>query len=383
MKKLLVLLLIVSFVGVAVFAQDAAAAPAPKLTWSGRVQTGIKLNGGTGTPATTLQVKDSKDSSNPLDAQFNVGFGDGVTWGLNAGINFSNATTASSIGLADTNAWYAPIPQLKLTVGKSGFGAYGTFIEGWDEPDITGLQIGVFPIDGLSIGLFLPISTTAFDAGNSIKNLAFGAKLALPKAITITAEYFLDAHYDAAVKGTVLGDVSSPDTGIPGSDATSYSPGQLDASIGLTAVDNLTAAVDFVYQVFAYTAVIEEKVGYNFGVVSPDVIVKETLVSNPNSSTKNSTTLKVVPELSFALVPNVFNPYIGVPLTFTIPNSGDTTTQWQINFHNDFTIGNGVIRVGFDVGAGDGANGAVGTTAGTSKDLGWDINLSYNLTWSN
>jgi hypothetical protein len=364
MKKALVLLLIVAFIGVAVFADDAAApaAPAPKLSLSGRVETGIQVNGTAS--GVTLQLKDSKDSGNALDTQINASYGDGATWGLNMGLGFSNSTgvtatsvyvdgtpptvttSVGSLYLNDANVWFKPISQLKFTVGKNSFGDYGTLEngDGWGEPDTTGLQIGVYPVDGLSIGLYLPVNIAAADIVNSFENLSFGAKYSLAKVFAVTAEYFLNAS------STGQFNVATPATG---------STGEFLASASLDAVENLTVQAGVDLQLWSgASTIIAENVAYNFGILKPQVYAKETISAA-------GTAIYLDPQISFTIVKDIFNPWIGFGIT--LPATG--AMSWSLGVNNTFTVGNNGIQVAFDL------NGGTATT--------WDVKLSYDLNWSN
>jgi hypothetical protein len=372
MKKALVLLLILAFTGVVTYAQDAAApaaAPAPKLSLSGRVETGLLLSGGTtGNP--TLQLKDSKDSGNALDSQINAAYGDGATWGLNLGLGFSNSTAVTatstyvggatptvttaigSLYLDDTNVWFKPIPQLKLTLGKSSFGDFGVQANGNGsfEPDTTSFRLDILPIDGLLITGYLPVAVTPGDIVNNFADLAFGAKFALPKVFNVELEYFLQSSDNV---GNFTG-AKAADT------VTAGNAGQLVASAGLDAVDNLTvqASVSAILGT-GYTTVIYEFVAYNFGIVKPQVWAVETLTSV-------GTAIELNPKLSFTLVKDIFNPGLG--FDYKIPADGSTST-WGLELDNTFTVGNNGIQVQVDI------NGGATTT--------WDVKVSYDLTWSN
>jgi len=207
MKKLLVVLLALTVVGVFAFADDAAAAPAaPTLTFSGSVKTGAQVDVKQYADKATLKLWESDD---PAASYL---YFDGTVAGTNAGAKFEIAAPAvATTVVTDTlYGWYSPISMLKLSAGKGYDVVYETPIEGWDNGQ-QGVQLKLSPIAGLDLGAEYHVATISGTAANGsadeidASRIQATAKFALPDLLTIGANAdFQQKSYIFGVNVTAL-----------------------------------------------------------------------------------------------------------------------------------------------------------------------------------
>ncbi len=208
MKKLLVALLVLAAVGFGAFAQDAA----PTLTWSGGFGAGFAAvtdSGGTN----VYQYSPTTWGPDRLRLSFNYKDGGG-NYGLAGRFQYKGFNGGVAPVLNRINAWGKFLNGM-VTVKAGVLDGYEVAGPIWDDYGTTdgktGVWVGVSPMDGLTVGYFLPASTTAgwtFQTGiagfaYSVKNvvdLNGGVNLGTTNASTVI---FWGANV-TAVKGLTL-----------------------------------------------------------------------------------------------------------------------------------------------------------------------------------
>jgi len=201
MKKLLVVLLALSVFGMFAFAEDAAApAPAVQITSWGRYQANVidsdgNMSMGPGGWASVGAKGTFTDLSLGYDAK---------TYGLSATAEFNSAdiflntedtkTLVTSTSLRDYNGWVKPFNgMVKFSAGKLRSGDYrlaDNDSNGFNSRmDDYGYMVQLFPVDGLSIGYYNPISSDGTAMKFDATLLGFGASYALKDIGTFYAQY--------------------------------------------------------------------------------------------------------------------------------------------------------------------------------------------------
>jgi hypothetical protein len=191
MKKLLVVLLALTVFGVFAFAEDAAApAPAVQITSWGRYQANILDSDGNMSMGPSWAGKGTfTDLSLSYDAK---------TYGLSATAEFGGddwfGATAAATSIRDYNGWVKPFNGLvKFSAGNLRSGDYrlaNNDSSGFNSRmDGYGYMVQVFPVDGLSVGYYNPISTNSTATKFDASLLGFGASYALKDVGTFYTQY--------------------------------------------------------------------------------------------------------------------------------------------------------------------------------------------------
>jgi len=262
MKKLLIVLLALTVIGVFAFAQDEAA-PAAALAWSGSVQTGFKLIADSDNNVTGQLW----ESNNPSPGSIWL---DGTFAGTNAGGKFEIYTKAyDSISSDALFGWWKPISMITLSAGEGYGAAYTTPYEG-NGSGGTGFQIKVAPIDGLVFAIDYPFGkVTATDLDFS--------------TVQIQASY---AAKDLLTVGV------NADLG-----TKVYNVG-----VNVVAVPNLTAQVEFKYLMdpdpASYRA--EEYFAYAMGALKPAIWIYESSVKGATAAADDPA-FGVKPSITYAM----------------------------------------------------------------------------------
>jgi|GEM_PF-2102547 len=170
MKKLIVLLLALSVVGIAVMAQDAAAAPAPTLKLSGYLDTGLTYaKVGSADDAVAQWGNDSATNGR---FQINGSYTNG-DYGVNFRLRvqpsngFSASSSPNAVFLRRGYGWTNLFGGMAMIqAGKLGdytwSGANGNYWNSFGNFDgPVGIQLQIKPIDGLNFGIFVPVAQTS------------------------------------------------------------------------------------------------------------------------------------------------------------------------------------------------------------------------------
>jgi len=175
MKKLFVLLLALTVVGVFAFAQDAA----PVLKLSGYLNTGLSYSK-TGS-ADDQVVQNGDDSATNGRFQINGAYANG-DYGVNFRLRTQGDFTANpDVFTRRVYGWTKLAGgMVKVQAGRLGDytwvaanAAYWNCFGNIDGP--TGVQVQVMPMDGLNAGIFLPVKTTAATMSDTFKGMEIGA----------------------------------------------------------------------------------------------------------------------------------------------------------------------------------------------------------------
>ncbi len=215
MKKLVVLLLALAVIGLAVYADDAMAAPAPQgqfHAWNyGMMMTYASVDGG---PA-SVGWGPSWDPNYGIDQEWTFSY-DGKNYGYSGTFefgmgNFGQSTTGGNGEISWFNTYYKFGDVAKVTLGKLDIGDYRwtTFIEGaanarFGQRDYAGM-LQVYPISGLSLAVLqrVPGDTTAWGPGPSedATNYSYGtnADADYQQNLNLAASYEMKDTFKAYV----------------------------------------------------------------------------------------------------------------------------------------------------------------------------------------
>jgi hypothetical protein len=268
MKKLLVVLLALTVVGVFAFADDAAApAPAapvttatPALKITGSVDSGVELakgsttdllrgydlwNSGDQTRATVNLSYTSGDFVYTVEAVTNSGSFSAINYNLAATTTTPAVSTTTGFSYAQGTSGNAMMPVLldvasakgsffggllTAEVGMSNNGDFGCSGDnganyfgqgGYNENGVNGLVLTLTPVTGLEFGYGLPVVNVSSGNVSTIENNAAYSRYAV--AYTMPKMFKLVAAYD----GSYIANSAA-----------------LDASLSVSAVDNLSLVLE-------------------------------------------------------------------------------------------------------------------------------------------
>ena len=212
MKKLIVLLLALAVVGSAVYAQDV------KTSWSAYLDTGFKYNAGTDTLMATGY--DSGTASGRFNLNGSWSYGDfGLKFRLRAQPFYADSGYQNAF-VRRAYVYYKLLGgKVELDSGILGVASYYTPYNGYgtgDDPN-KGFAVQAFPMNGLSVAYFVPVTIAGDTLANAFKNSNVAVAYSVPK--------FADFLFVAKTVGQA--NVS------------------LIASANITAVDKLSAIVEF------------------------------------------------------------------------------------------------------------------------------------------
>jgi hypothetical protein len=184
----------------------------------------------------------------------------------NAGFNLDYYGNGASTGAGDNvNLWVKPVSQFKIMMGKfddnplrgdaawglwnwKRVGAVGSMGEGFTFPGqgSTGVQLAVFPVEGLSAYVVLPLNTSVMDSDDLNTDTAVATELGHK------ASYF--AAYAIKDIGTIKAGVQCQDQAYD-KDYKKVDYALVDGAFDLTAVKNLFVSVGaFIPTAQVYTA---------------------------------------------------------------------------------------------------------------------------------
>lgn len=225
MKKLFVLLLALSMVVGVAFAQ---------------VTTAISLSGGVKLIDQDTLSKFEQDGAGYDTLTFKATSADG-TYGFSMTdeniLGSDIGSTGSGIDVRDWNVWYKLFGgKAKVTFGALRNGDYRTTLPNWevdtfggtDRINVQGVLFQAYPVDGLSLGLGLPVSTTAKDTVDyTLKGVDIGAAYTIADIGKATVLVRLNESFDPdGTTGPLVADT----------DAT-----MINAGFSFTGVEGLTA----------------------------------------------------------------------------------------------------------------------------------------------
>jgi len=269
MKKLLIVLLALTVVGVFAFADDAAApAPAaPTVVITGSVDAGIEAVGwSSNSILRNYDLYNSGDSQTRGIVNFSVTQGDFV-YTLQAVTSDSAPASATggamlpvSIAVASAKGnFFGGLLGVEFGASNNGdFGVQGDnganyFGQGgYNENGINGgAVLTLTPVSGVEIGYGLPVISTTGTVQNGLDNSRFGLSVAVPKLVTVKAGYILNSV---------------------------NSTSNLDASVSLAAIDNL----GLVFEVYSqdlggndsdvtHATLLDVGASYTLGALTPGV----------------------------------------------------------------------------------------------------------------
>jgi len=302
MKKLLVVLLALTAVGVAAFAD------APTWTFGAVWNTGaqIKLGDSTTVPDTLLFLSDNNEPA-PTRGRF-VGNADLGGYGAKWYVAFPSDDPKNGINFI--NWWvYANLfnKMVTLNVGAADTGFAGTVNKGWGGANVSGIQVIVAPIDGLKVGFGIPVNENlpvAFDVklNDQLQAIQLGAFYTMPNLASFAFTYVNKA------------------TSIAGVTANS---GEVDFGVNVLAVPNLTA--QFEVQVknlgasSGNTIELFENAAYVMGPLTPAINLDEVIDNTSGANMK----IAINPNVDYAVMTGT---NVGISITYTM-NTPNTTTN--------------------------------------------------------
>jgi len=255
MKRLLIVLLALTVLGVFAFADDMAApAPAPIGTFtSWNTGTALLYNSVNGAAATTGWGP-AWDSVSGIDQEWTFGYA-GKGYGFSADLEFgmdnfgnsgASATGVQGATISRFYTYYDVLPSMvEVILGKPRMGrAPGSLVEGMDSQFYMNSQFGaalkLLPMSGFSAWAFaeLPQSGAVSNLGSQ---LTFSAEYTMPDVFYANAMYStINSDFSGGVKVTAI----KPLTIVAGWDYKS-SATAIWASAGGSFVDKLTTNLDF------------------------------------------------------------------------------------------------------------------------------------------
>jgi len=184
MKKLLVVLLALTVIGVVVFAQAAAT---PTVTFNGRVEAGFQIN-----PDTKTVIMHDDDSGKASRVRLNV---KAVLGDFELGYYMTDdyADTGNSFAASSYWAGYKFLDgKFIVRAGATDASTTKTVNKGWGNGinAVRGVQVVVVPMSGLSVGAaFGNITAAATDAKNTLYKPAVGLAYAIPSIGDLRVNY--------------------------------------------------------------------------------------------------------------------------------------------------------------------------------------------------
>jgi hypothetical protein len=325
MKKLLIVLLALTVLGIFAFAQDAAA---PAVTLGATVKTGFQF-GAVGSGDTTGQLYESDDpTSTRADISATIS---GTAGGAAITFRGENATAAGqTVTVPTVYGWWKPVTMLNIKAGIDHGIIWETPIEGWDNGD-TGLQVVLSPIDGLTFGADYYLTEAATKVGKDYFGIS--ASYAAKDLVTVgfnadfAKKYFFGANVTAVKDLTAMVDVGYDDTGVLSPDAITS---------------------------------IEEQVGYVFGALSPYVRGYETLYKDYND-------IAVKVAASYAM--GSYTP--GAYFKYVMPGTDGYDSFFQVGANLDVAADKNSVHIYADY-------NSLKDGSGSATDLkSWDFGFRY------
>lgn len=317
MKKLLVVLLALTAIGVAAFADDA-----PVWTWGATVETGAVVTlANTGDPqiyvwdANQPVVSRARLISGVALGNYGLKFYIGNDFGGN---NAGSANAASgnlaylSSNLVFPNFWvYASFlnNMITLNAGNPDTGFSGTVNKGWGGTVAQGFQVIVAPIDGLKVGMAVPVSVPQESTTTALGSMIGGAFYTMPNLASFAFTF-------AGSKGTA-------------------NSGEIDFGVNVLAVPNLTAQVEGKITSFGassgQTTELFENVAYVMGPLTPAINLDEQL----NNASGWNVPIAINPNVDYAIMTGT---NVGLSVTYTMNVKGGTISSLNVDPYVKFTF---------------------------------------------
>lgn len=308
MKKLLIVLLALTVLGIFAFADDAPAGPS--IVWNASAYNGFAVVSDSNLSTNTVQQYSYDwEGAGAYRFQMAVNAADG-----NSGFQMRLQTgDQKGAGLAFNEIWaYGKFFNGMVKVEGGLLNDYSIATGGWEcygntDSGVLGAQIDIMPVDGLTIGLYMPFGGMAIGSGNyynAIGNSMIGFGYELKDIAHIAAGYIL-----------------SPTT----------NGSALYAGAVIKAVPNLSANVELKLSNLGDSNLgvtnIEEYVAYPVGDLTVSAYAGEWMYASASSNfyfnIEPQVAYKVAPGATVALIGNVytFNGG-GSAMTFVSPTDG-------------------------------------------------------------
>lgn len=252
MKKLLIVLLALTVIGMFAVAQDAPKPVSSITAWNEGI---FNLYNQSGSADATATVGPAWAGTGVFQEWY-IGYA-GNNYGFNSTIDMDTNTGLSTASFIQASAYYNFGDMLKLTLGRVRDGTYraaGALIEGGMVTRMAnneeGVLIQVAPIAGLSVGAFANIASTGIQkvADYSTK-LNVGASYAMPDMFKATVTYrTIDKIFNAGASITAIKPVSIV-VGFQSQDSNMYVYGSVGTKVG----DSLAVNADVKYNKAAKT----------------------------------------------------------------------------------------------------------------------------------
>jgi hypothetical protein len=300
MKKLFVVLLALTAIGVAAFAQDA-----PVWTFGAVWNTGavITMGDSTSVPDATIMLYDNNEPT-IVRARF-IGQVDLDGFGAKWYVALPESKTIYTPALAFTNWWvYANVfnKMVQINVGAMDNSFSGTVNKGYGGASAAGFQIVAKPIDGLQIGVDIPVSPSVLLGDVLVKDqfaaIQIGAFYTMPNLASFALTY---VNSTTAITGPVS------------------KSSEFDFGVNVLAVPNLTAqfegklallgdTVNGSYELFQNAA-------YVMGPLTPALALTEDIYAVSGSKMK----IAINPSIDYMVMTGS---NVGLSLTYTMNSNG-------------------------------------------------------------
>jgi len=296
------------FVSAFAFAEDVVWA------WSATINTGaqITLGDSTSVPDAMIEVYNA-DSPNASRIRFN-----GAATAGDYGLNFRISTDLAgvedtSLGMFElfdywwvTAKWMNSMVQVRA--GAINNNVTDTVNNGWGGLNVDGLQLIVVPMENLSVGLNVPLSTPAETVNRALAGMELGFAYTMTDLVTLRATY-----------QNVPGDKNS------------------DIAFGaaLLMVPNLTAefevlATDFSNTVSGSTELFQNA-AYAMGALKPGITIDEKLYGD----SALDMTIWVKPYVGYTVMEGT---EVGASVKYTMNQLGGTTSGLVVDPYAKFTF---------------------------------------------
>lgn len=339
MKKLLVVLLALTALSVAAFADDVV------WTWGLTVKTGAQFNLGdsTSVPSPTIIANDADDPTlSRIRFDADAALGD---FSAHARINSDLAGfDVPLVGVKFDNWWvnaYFVDKMIQLQFGALDHAVTDTVNNGWGGLNGTGAQVVVTPMSGLNIGLFLPVPGTATPVDTEWAGLKAGVAFTMPDLVTVKATWM-------NAGGTNLSDAAF--------------------GVAVLAVPNLTAQLEVLdTDVGNAASVINvfENVAYVMGALTPSLAAQETLYSTSGLNTE----IWIKPAVDYLAMTGL---NLGASVKYTMNVAGGTTSALVVDPYVKVTF-NDKAKVKID---------AAYTIPNLSATSTWSLPININFMYS-
>jgi hypothetical protein len=290
MKKLLIVLLALTVMGVFAFAQDAA----PALQFSDSFSTGV-LYQNPSTGSDSVKMFDYWDNGyalyNDLDLSYKIG---NFTWFAEFDTTNANLAGQPTFDALSLKGKFFN-DMLAVEVGRTSNGNFTTLGDsGTNNWWIKGAIVTLAPIPGLTLGFGMPGIDTAVTSTNALQGSQIGLAYTMDKVFTVKAEYdamgvsngatFWGSFSLAAIENLkVTAEVKMAKIGNTAADTAAVAaagPYTLTAATGV-----ITPATAAVAATTGGVTTANETVGYTMGALNPGAVVYETLYAASGSGT--------------------------------------------------------------------------------------------------